>query len=335
MDVGDFPTQIKVNFMHRQTTSPFLPRVINDRQRRLLLGALTVSVIALGAAEASAASPAGNPSPQSLTKPFIIGGSEVAQGRYPYVAELTLKRQGSDDVPYHACGGSLISPSVVLTAAHCVTGMVGRRGAALATDLNVVVNRADQRQTHLGQERRVRYNARNGQYDIIIHPRYGEGGTHAFDVAVILLDKPVTGVEPLKLPSPGSDAMERPGALLTVAGWGNTFSDTGVDQPEGLRSVRVPVVASWECSFAYPMDNPRPSGRFQPGSMMCAGVRGQDSCQGDSGGPLFAEVPGTTTVVQVGVVSWGNGCGKAGMPGVYAKLSAPEIFEFISAYSGQ
>lgn len=303
----------------------------------LIAYAVTLGALALGPIQAFAAAPASNVASQQqqLVKPFIIGGSEVPQGRYPYVVELTYQPRGSTAAPIHDCGASLISPSVVLTAAHCVEGMVGTAGKADAASLKMVFNRTDQRQRHLGEERRASYHARSDSYNIIRHPRYGEGGTHAFDVAVILLDKPVTSVQPLMLPSPGSDVLERPGNVLTVAGWGNTFSDAGAILPPVLQSARVPVVSTWECSYAYPMNGPNPAGRFQPGSMMCAGVRGLDSCQGDSGGPLFTEIPGTSTAVQVGVVSWGEGCGKAGKPGVYAKLSAPEIYEFLSQYSGQ
>ncbi len=299
--------------------------------------AITLGALALGPLQAVAAAPASNvDSPQQQrVKPFIIGGSDVPQGRYPYVVELTYQPPGSTAAPIHDCGASLISPSVVLTAAHCVKEMVGTAGKAEAATLKMVFNRTDQRQRHLGEERRARYEPWSDSYSIILHPRYGEGGTYAFDVAVILLDKPVTSVQPLMLPSPGSDVLERPGNLLTVAGWGNTFSDAGVNAPLVLQSARVPVVSSWECSYAYPMNAPNPAGRFQPGSMMCAGVRGLDSCQGDSGGPLFTEIPGTSTAVQVGVVSWGEGCGRPGKPGVYAKLSAPEIYEFLSQYSGQ
>lgn len=303
----------------------------------LIACAVILGVLALGPLQAYAAAPASSTaSPQQQrAKPLIIGGSEVPQGRYPYVVELASQLRGSTAALIHDCGASLISPSVVLTAAHCVEDMVGKEGKESADPLRLVFNRADQRQRQLGEERRPRYDSSNGEYQIILHPRYREGGTLAFDVAVILLDKPVTSVQPLMLPSPGSDVLERPGSLLTVAGWGNTFSDAGASAPSVLQSVRVPVVASWECSFAYPMSNPDPEFRFLPGSMMCAGVRGLDSCQGDSGGPLFTEIPGTSMAVQVGVVSWGEGCGKAGKPGVYAKLSAPEIYEFVSQYSGQ
>jgi secreted trypsin-like serine protease len=64
---------------------------------------------------------------------------------------------------------------------------------------------------------------------------------------------------------------------------------------------------------------------------VCAGRTGKDACQGDSGGPLFAAIPNSTRVIQIGVTSWGIGCGASGYPGVWAQVSNQEIGDFIAA----
>src|SRR5690606_15052989 len=141
----------------------------------------------------------------------------------------------------------------------------------------------------IGEERRAARGF-SGDFLIRIHPRYREGeGRIPYDVAVIVLDRPVTSVEPARLPTPGSDTLERPGTSLTAAGWGNTSTDPYAPvTPDILQSVTVPVVSNWECAFAYP-------GGFMEGVHICAGVTGRDSCQGDSGGPLFATRPGISS----------------------------------------
>jgi trypsin len=109
------------------------------------------------------------------------------------------------------------------------------------------------------------------------------------------------------------------GAIMTVAGWGNTNSDPGViipftASPTVAQKVDVPHVPSAQCNTgSY-------AGLITDG-MLCAGFPegGKDACQGDSGGPLFTDVNGRQTLI--GVVSWGFGCAQPGVPGVYARVS--------------
>ncbi|KAJ0391336.1 hypothetical protein P43SY_003447 [Pythium insidiosum] len=94
----------------------------------------------------------------------------------------------------------------------------------------------------------------------------------------------------------------------TTAGWGTTSS--GGSQSNVLLAVNVPVVDQDTCAKVLTVDD----------TMLCAGgVANQDSCQGDSGGPLTVQTDAGEALV--GVVSWGNGCGLAGYPGVYARVS--------------
>jgi trypsin len=96
-----------------------------------------------------------------------------------------------------------------------------------------------------------------------------------------------------------------PGRFAVVSGWGNT-KESG-KAPRILRKVRVPVIPQWECEWFYSPVNITTN-------MFCAGFYGQDSCQGDSGGPIVSQGR------QIGVVSWGNGCGRSNFPGVYTNV---------------
>jgi secreted trypsin-like serine protease len=139
----------------------------------------------------------------------------------------------------------------------------------------------------------------------------------------------VTGIQPVQLATPGTDALERPGRVVTGIGWGNTvqqepFPGGGVFVgPDRLQEVNVPIVSDDECEISY-------DGAVEPAYEVCAGRTGKDTCQGDSGGPIFAAIPNSTRVIQIGVTSWGFGCGAPGYPGVYAQLSNEEAGAFIA-----
>lgn len=93
-------------------------------------------------------------------------------------------------------------------------------------------------------------------------------------------------------------------------------------QPAVLQKVTVPVWSNAQCRSKY--------GPHAPGgileSMICAGQDSRDSCNGDSGGPLMVN---EGHWVQIGVVSWGIGCGKGQYPGVYTRVTSflPWIFK--------
>jgi trypsin len=122
-----------------------------------------------------------------------------------------------------------------------------------------------------------------------------------------------------KLAASGSDPAA--GTGLTVAGWGTTSSG-GSSLPVSLLKVDVPVISRATCNSNY-------GNGAVTTAMFCAGLTqgGKDSCQGDSGGPII----NTSTKVQVGVVSWGEGCAAAGAPGVYSNLGLASMNSFITS----
>jgi len=220
------------------------------------------------------------------SSPNVIGGAPAAAGQYPWMVALADAAEPS----YNYCGGSLIEDDVVLTAAHCAVGdgpgdVLVRHGSVdiTATETYAVA-------------------------DIHVAEAFDEA-TLAHDWALIRLAEPVPEAEPITLAA--ADPVDW--GALEVAGWG--VDDEG-EAPNELRFVEVPHVSDEECAGAY-------GSSFHADSMLCAGdleSGGVDACQGDSGGPLMWTEG--DRAVQVGVVSWGEGCAEPGLPGVYANVGA-------------
>lgn len=237
----------------------------------------------------------------------IIGGTEVPDGKYPFMASLQyLDKNGKWQ---HYCGASVIdSRGFLLTAAHC-TGLLDQE------QVRAVIGR-----TKLSGEDGYVRTIREKK----VHPDA--------DVALLILDDDLPDVAPVQLVTPGTDALERPGSPVVTTGWGGTVLDpagpgaggSNLNLADRLREVTVPIVSSDECSVAYPKLDTR--------FTVCAGRHGKDSCQGDSGGPLFVKAPASGHFIQLGVTSGGRGCGALGYPGVYTKLSAPEVGDWLARF---
>jgi secreted trypsin-like serine protease len=231
-------------------------------------------------------------------EPEVVGGTPVADGAYPFMAFLEITfRNGSGT----RCGGTLIARDSVLTAAHCVTN--ARK--VLLTVGRTVISESQ------GQLRSVRY--------VFRHPRYNPDN-FAYDAAVLKLYSPVKGIKPIKLATAKQNGLELPGQTLKAAGWGSRSEGGKLQFTDRMRAVSLPVVSDRRARQAYTS-----SGYF-PSLMVAAGAKGKDACQGDSGGPLFN--PGSTST-QVGIVSFGRGCARAGYPGVYTEINNPRVRTFI------
>jgi len=229
----------------------------------------------------------------------IVGGTTAAQGEFPFIVSIQRVSGGS-----HFCGGSLLNANTVLTAAHCA---VGQTASALQ------IRAGSNSRTSGGTVARVS--------SIKVNPSYS-AGTYNNDVAILKLSTSIptsSSIAYAKLPASGSDPAS--GTGLTVAGWGTTSSG-GQSLPTNLLKVDVPVISRTTCNSNYG------SGRVTA-AMFCAGLSqgGKDSCQGDSGGPIV----NTSSKVQLGIVSWGEGCAAAGAPGVYTNLGNSGIASFVSS----
>ena len=143
-----------------------------------------------------------------------------------------------------------------------------------------------------------------------MHPGYSKKPKNVNDIALLRLCEDVTYsryIAPITLPSKGLDVPDD--ASVTVAGWGRTTE--GGSTSDKLRKVSLKKTNLSFCKNRY---NSVGNGHI------CAGIKagGKDACQGDSGGPLWYRAKGKT--FQVGVVSFGGGCARPNMPGVYTSV---------------
>ena len=229
---------------------------------------------------------------------LIIGGEEAQPGAWPWMAAL-VNANDPDALNGHFCGGALIAPEWVLTAAHCFDNDD-------ATQVDVVLGR------HLLSSNEGQ---RHNVAQIILHPNYNPT-TNDSDIALLRLA--TASAQPtISVITPATANLANPGVNATVAGWGNMDPDGGQNFPDALQQVTVPIVSNETCNSPQSYDGAITD------NMLCAGFAagGQDSCQGDSGGPLMAPNTGGAGWVHVGVVSFGNGCAQPNFYGVYARVS--------------
>ncbi|WP_424214295.1 S1 family peptidase [Streptomyces sp. BI20] len=189
------------------------------------------------------------------------------------------------------CGGALYTQQIVLTAAHCVSGS-GNNTSITAT-AGVV-------DLQSGSAIKVK------STKVLQAPGYNGQGK---DWALIKLAQPIN-LPTLKI----ADTTRYNTGDFTVAGWG--AATEGGAQQRYLLKATVPFVTDAACKNAYGTD-------LVPAEEICAGrlgVGGVDTCQGDSGGPMFRR-DDAGAWIQVGIVSWGQGCARPNYPGVYTEVS--------------
>jgi secreted trypsin-like serine protease len=285
-----------------------------------LVSALVLLLLLAAAPAAHAQSP----------EPRVVGGSETTIEQYPWQAAVVVGQAKATGNAYQRqfCGGSLITASIVLTAAHCVydsdpdcdpTGGVdvclpddpGGEGTKRldADDVAVVLGVTTLSTATAEDEHAVQ--------DVSYDPGF-DPGTFRHDVAYLVLATPVTtgsAIQTIDIAGDDEAPVWAPDVPVDISGWGSTFS--GGPTVDSLRAASVPIVGDSTCGSDDVYGT-----AFDPATMVCAGYPegGVDSCQGDSGGPLEAPLDGGGYRL-VGIASWGFLCAQPDAPGVYTRIA--------------
>ncbi|MEV0007877.1 trypsin-like serine protease [Streptomyces sp. NPDC051840] len=255
-------------------------------------------------------------SPKTVS-PRIIGGTSTSLSSAPWMVQL-LFEYDNDGYFYFTCGGTLVAPNKVMTAAHCVTDENGKaldmvgHGMVLAGTAKLAGGAADE---GIAVDITRSYFAGSYNADAIDN-----------DVALLTLSKPLS-YTPAQPASYGDTARYTAGTVATTYGWGMTGSDyDSATLSDTLLRLEQPLRSDAECSETLDSAVGEP-GTFKPGHMICAGEggtgddsTGRATCPGDSGSPMF--VSGRV----IGITSWGvatetTACNLQGTYDVYTKVA--------------
>uniref|UniRef100_A0A8C1BTB8 Transmembrane protease serine 7 n=1 Tax=Cyprinus carpio carpio TaxID=630221 RepID=A0A8C1BTB8_CYPCA len=242
----------------------------------------------------------GNPTPSkrvsdsAATQQRIVGGINALEGEWPWQVSMHFSGQ-------LYCGASALSDEWLISAAHCFSKERLADPRMWMAHLGML-NQGNAK--HVAEIRRFvvheYYNARNFDYDI----------------ALVQLKKAWPSslaqyIQPICLPAPSQTFTE--GHRCWVTGWGYRSEQDKV-LPTVLQKAEVSIISQSECKRSYGAISPR---------MLCAGVPSgeQDACRGDSGGPLSCQAHSGGRWFLTGIVSWGSGCGRPNLPGVYTRVA--------------
>ena len=235
---------------------------------------------------------------------YIVNGMKAERGEVPWLAKMVYK--GKAD-----CDGTLVGRKHIITAAHCILhqGMLRQ-----AKDYVIILGHHD----HEGGREHTS-GLRVKVQKIILHPQYNST-TVANDIAILVLSKDVPfkdTINPACLPNKGSSLTRFLDKPVTISGWG--FLSLLEDRPDFLQKATV-VVQGKDCG-KYTKDQIQ-TGMFCAGDPSNTGMNVIDACTGDSGGPATVKDDRNKNAeTLIGVISWGQECGREDYPGVYTDVS--------------
>ncbi|XP_063165824.1 hepatocyte growth factor activator-like [Candoia aspera] len=235
---------------------------------------------------------------QKFVRPRIVGGSSALPGSHPWLATINIGK--------NFCAGSLIRPCWVVTSAHCFAN------SPLTSTIQVVLGQHFfNKTTDVTQEFKVQ--------KYVMHPDYTVFNPTENDIVLVKLKKAKQRcaarsrfVQPICLPEASMSFPDH--YKCYIVGWGHLYENSS-SYSNVVQEALIPIIPDYKCqnSDVYGADISE--------NMFCAGYLDgrSDACQGDSGGPLACERDGVFYLY--GIVSWGDGCGKAMKPGVYTKVT--------------
>ncbi|XP_074052100.1 tryptase beta-2-like [Macrotis lagotis] len=235
----------------------------------------------------------------------IVGGEEAPKNEWPW--QVSLRKQENEENQQfwkHFCGGSLIHPQWILTAASCFDMIE-----------EISSYRVQLREQHLYYEDKLVPISK-----IVVHSNFTFNNKGA-DIALLKLKELVqfsNQVHPIELPTASQNFSNEE---CWVTGWGSLGSEEPLLPPFTLRQVQVPILDNHDCDKLYhQISTTAKSARIIPEDMICAGKKGYDVCEEDSGAPLVCKIEDSW--LQAGVASWVDNCGLLlKRPGVYTSVS--------------